>query len=527
MHKILISDPLSPKGLAVFEGVEGVEVTAKKLTPEELLKEIPEYDALIIRSGTQVTAEVLEKAEKLKVIGRAGVGVDNVDKEAASKKGVIVMNTPGGNTISTAEQTLTLMLALSRNTAEAVASVKRGEWERKKYVGTEVFGKTLGLIGLGRVGYEVCKRAQAFGMKVIAYDPFAAKETATKLGIQLAKLAEVIKEADYLTVHTPKNDETTHMISTKEFEYMKDGVRIINCARGGIIDEAALAEALKSGKVAGAALDVYEQEPPDPDNPLLKMENVVATPHLGASTEEAQENVGVQVAHQVLDFLVKKKVVNAINFPSIEPDLLEVMQPFVVLAEKMGAFIGQIVEDRIFEVHITYIGELNEYPSSPLTSAILKGLLSQVMEHSINYVNAPYIAKDREIKVIESKSSEHRAYSQLIDIKVVTKKKEYVLDGTLFANNAPRFVHYNGFNIEAVPDEWMLIIRNKDVPGVIGHIGGILANHKINIADMSLGRKSAGGEAMTILNIDEAVSEVGIDELKALEAIIDIDQVKV
>ncbi|MDI6784864.1 MAG: phosphoglycerate dehydrogenase, partial [bacterium] len=503
--KILVSDPLSEQGLEILKQESDLEVEVKlKMPKEELIACIGNYEALVVRSETKVTKEVIEAGKNLKLIGRAGVGLDNVDVEAASKRGIIVMNTPGGNTISTAEQTMSLLLALSRNIPQAVASLKAKRWDRKKYTGVEVYGKTLGILGLGRIGAEVAKRAQAFGMNVIANDPFIAPERAQQLGVELVKKSELIKRADYITVHAPLTAETKSLIGPEEFEYMKDGVRIINCARGGIVNEKALYENLKSGKVAGAALDVYEEEPPL-NSPLLELENCVTTPHLGASTEEAQVKVAVEIAHQVVDALKGRTVRNAINVPAIEPEVLALIRPYLTLAEKLGSLQAQLAEGRIQEVRVHYSGDVCKCNVAPITVAIVKGMLDPILNETVNYVNAPFLAKERGIKVIESKSSEAEDFATLIAVTIKTETKESTAVGALFGKNDPRIVRLDGFHVDAVPFGYMVILSNEDMPGIIGSVGVTLGKHKINIAGLTLGRKEKGGLAVTGLNVDEFV----------------------
>ncbi|MFB3897435.1 MAG: phosphoglycerate dehydrogenase [bacterium] len=524
--KILVSDPLSEQGVAILKKEPGFEVDFKpKMPKEELLACIGNYEALLVRSETKVTQDVIDAGKNLKIIGRAGVGLDNVDIEAASKRGIIVMNTPGGNTISTAEQTFSLLLALSRNIPQAVASLKAKKWDRKKYTGVEVYGKTLGILGLGRIGAEVAKRAQAFGMKVIAADPFISAERAQQLGVELVKKSEVIKRADYITVHAPLNAETKSMIGPEEFEYMKDGVRIINCARGGIVDEKSLYENLKSGKVAGAALDVYEKEPPL-DSPLIDLENCVTTPHLGASTEEAQINVAIEIAEQVIDALKGRTVRNAINVPAIEPEVLALIHPYLTLAEKLGSLQAQLAEGRIQEVRVHYCGEVCKYNTSPITVAIVKGILDPILNETVNYVNAPFLAKDRGMKVVESKSSEAEDFATLIAVTVKTETKESSAVGTLFGKSDPRIVRLDGFHIDAVPFGYMLILSNEDVPGIIGSVGATLGKYKINIAGLALGRKEKGGLAVTSLNVDETVPDDVLVEIRKLSHVLGAKLVK-
>jgi len=524
--KILVSDPLSEEGLKILREEKSLQVDVKLKQPEDVLKEIiKDYDALLVRSETKVTAAIIEKADKLKVIGRAGVGLDNVDVEAATKKGIIVMNAPEGNTISTAEHTLSLILALSRNIAQANASLKQGEWNRKKFMGVELYGKSLGVVGLGRIGKEVAKRALSFGMKVLAYDPYLPEDKARQLGVELVELQELFRQADYITLHVPLTEDTKNMISEKEFGLMKKGVRLVNCARGGLIDESALAKAVENGIVQGAAIDVFEKEPPG-DNPLLKLEKVIVTPHLGASTEEAQINVSIDIARQVKDALLGAGVRNAVNFPCVEGQLLNLLKPYIDLAEKLGALETQISEGHIKEVKIKYTGEVLNCDTQPLTVALIKGMLTPILQETVNFVNAPLIAKERGIKVSETKTAEAEDFANLVSVEVITDKSRNVVLGTLLANNSPRIVRINEFYVEAIPAGHMLLLHNWDKPGVVGNIGTILGENKINIAGMTFGRKKPGGRAITLLNVDSAVPEAVIKQLKSTENILDAKLIK-
>ncbi|RKY02512.1 phosphoglycerate dehydrogenase [Candidatus Poribacteria bacterium] len=525
--KVLISDPLAREGVEILEREPDIEVTlGKGMDEEELVRVIPEYDALIVRSSTKVTSRVIEAAEKLKVIGRAGVGVDNIDVEAATRKGIIVLNTPGANTISAAEHTIALMLALSRNIHNAAASMRKGEWNRSKFMGVEVFRKTLGIIGLGRIGAEVAKRARGLGMRVIAYDPYLSREGAEKVGVQLVSLEQLLGESDYISIHTPLTPETRGMIGRKQFEMMKDGVRIINCARGGIVDEEALYEALVSGKVAGAALDVFEKEPPDPDNPLLKLDNVLATPHLGAATREAQVNVAVEVCSQVLRALRGEMVVTAVNLPSIDPHLLKLLGPYINLAEKIGLLHGQLLEGRVSEVTINYAGELFKENTAPLTVAVEKGLLTPALQEMVNFVNAPLLARERGIRVTEMRSGEHEDYVNLISVTVKTDSKTRTIAGTVYGKRDPRIVLIDRFHVNAVPSGHILIVQNDDRPGAIGTIGTILGRNGINIADMSVGRFKPGGKAVMVINLDSEAPEEVLREISSVPGIDYVKQVR-
>ncbi len=526
MFKILVSDSLSQEGLEILKKVNEFVVDVKiGLKPDELKSAIGEYDALVVRSATKVTADVIEAAKKLKIIGRAGVGLDNVELKAATDRGIIVMNTPAGNTISTAEHTMSMILALSRNIAAADQSMKRKEWKRKDFMGVELYNKVIGIIGLGRIGMEVAKRCLAFGMRVKAYDPFLSRDVADAAGIELVELNDIYKIADYITVHVPLTNETTGMISDKEFEMMRAGVRVLNCARGGIIDEEALARALESGKVAGAALDVYSQEPPV-DFKLVGFKNVLLTPHLGASTEEAQVNVAIEIAHQISDALLGKGIRNAANYPSVDPDTYHVLQPYINLCEKLGSLASQISEGAINEVNIVYSGDITKHDPAPLTMALIKGLLSPMLQDTVNFINSKTLAKERGIKVIESKSMESHEFVTLVSLEVKTNKEVHRVAGTLFMKNEPRIVKLDEFYVEAVPSGCMLIMHNWDKPGIIGSLGNLMGKYKINIAAMSFGREKQGGKALTVLNVDSAVSADILRQVKELEHILSVKMIQ-
>jgi len=521
--KVIVTDPISEEGVKRLKKEATVEV-ATNLSESELVEQIKDYDALIVRSGTQVTRKVINAATKLKVIGRAGVGVDNIDVDAATEKGIIVINAPEGNTISAAEHTIAMMLALSRNIPQANASLKRGEWNRSKFVGVEVNNKTLGIIGLGRVGTEVVKRAQGLGMQVLAYDPFISAERAEELGIQLADIDEILKKSDYITIHTPLNKDTRHLISEEQFKKMKDGARIINCARGGIIEEDVLARAIKSGKVAGAALDVFENEPPK-DSPLLHLDNVIVTPHLGASTREAQVNVAVTAAEGVLEALKGGPVRNAVNMPSIKPETLAVIKPYLMLAEKLGSLCIQLIEGRIDAVEVSYSGDVASIDTGPLTIAVLKGILNRMLSEPVNFVNAPVIAKSRGVKVVESKIGATEDFADLITVTVKTPKGEKSVAGTLFGKKDARIVRIDRYHVDAVPSGHMLVSAHFDKPGIIGRVGTILGENDINIAGMQVGREKIRGKAVMVLNVDSAVPDKILKQIEKIDGIFDIKPV--
>jgi len=526
MFKILVADSLSEEGTNILRSSKDFIVDVKVgLKTPDLKAIVGDYDALVVRSATKVTQEIIEAGAKLKIIGRAGVGLDNVDLKAATAKGIIVMNTPGGNTISTAEHTMSMILSLSRSIPQADQSMKKNEWRRKDFMGVELYNKTIGIIGLGRIGIEVAKRCLSFNMRVKAYDPFLSKEVADQLGVELMKLDELYKNADYITVHVPLTEETTGMIGDKQFDMMKPGVRVINCARGGIIDEAALGRALESGKVAGAALDVYVEEPPK-DLKLAKFNNVVLTPHLGASTEEAQINVAIEVAHQISDALLGKGIRNAANYPSVDPETYHVLQPYINLCERLGSFTSQISEGALNDVKIIYSGDIAKNDTAPLTMALLKGLLSPMLQDTVNFINARALAKERGIRVTEMKDTQVAEFVNLISLEVKTDKETHRIAGTLFTKSEPRLVKIDEFFVEAIPAGCMVLMHNWDKPGIIGNVGRVMGEHNINIAAMSFGRDKQGGRALTVLNVDACVSQQVLEKVKALQHVLSVKTVQ-
>lgn len=528
--KILVADRLEKDGLTLLQKERGFKIDVKiGLPPDALRDAIGTYDAVIIRSGTRLTKEIIEAGRNLKVIARAGVGVDNVDLEQATKQGVIVMNTPEGNTTATAEHTITLMLALARKIPQASTSLAKGKWRREEFIGTELAGKTLGIIGLGRIGREVTRRAiQGFGMRILAYDPFIPEESAKALGVAFCDLKKLFKQADFISVHTPLTPETRHIIDRAAFRLMKPGVRIINCARGGILDEKALLQAIRSGKVAGAALDVFEKEPPR-KNPLLKCPEVVATPHLGAATQEAQENVSVAVVQQVIDALRNRAIRNAVNLPSLEPETYRALRPWLTLAERMGLLHTQLFGGRLREVTIRYGGEVTQYPLASLTIAVVKGLLSPICgDAAVNFVNAPTLARERGITVNEAKTTEPRDFTNFVEIEGTQGHEKNRIMGTLFGNQDPRIVKINEFPLDAEPKGYMLFLHNEDRPGVVGLIGTILGRNNVNIAEMTLGRikKMNKTMALTVINTDQDVPPKVLAEIRKFPAIIDVKLVR-
>jgi len=526
--KILVSDPMSEEGLKILRDIKEFEVYVKTdLKPEALKEIVKDYDALLVRSATKVTKDIIDSATKLKVIGRAGVGLDNVDLEAATQKGIIVMNTPAGNTISTAEHTMSMILALSRNIPQANASTKKGEWKRSKFMGVELYNKALGIVGLGRIGKEVARRALSFGMKVKAYDPFLSREAAQGLGIEVTELKELLEHSDYITVHTPLTEETKHMISTKEFALMKKGVRVINCARGGIIDEEALINAVKEGKVAGAALDVFEKEPLSPESELLKLDNIITTCHLGASTEEAQVNVAIEVAEIVRDALLGRGIRNAANYPSLDMEVYKALAPYIKLAEKIGEFSAQVVEGRFQELSINYSGEIIKYDLSPLTMALAKGILSPILKDTVNFINAIGLAQERSIKIKEMKSSKEEEFVTSIQLEIKTDKETKKITGTLSPNKQPRIVKIDEYYVELSPSGEMIVIQNWDKPGIIGNLGTLLGKHNINIAAMTFGRQTQGGKAISVFNVDSPVSSEIVDKIKKTENILAVKVIRI
>lgn len=513
--KVLISDNISTKGVEILKKA-GLDVDVKTgMKPEELVAVIGDYHGLAVRSATKVTAKIIDAATNLKVIGRAGSGLDNVDLTAATKKGIVVMNAPGGNTITTAEHTFSLMCAMARQIPQATASMREGKWEKKRFMGVELFNKTLGVIGIGNIGSQVARRAQAFAMNVIAYDPFLSEEKAKDMGVEKVALEELYRRSDFITIHTPITAETRNMINKDTIKIMKNGVRIINCARGGIVNEKDLYDALVEGKVAGAALDVFEKEPPE-NNPLLTLDNVISTPHLGAATKEAQENVAIAIAEQIADYLVQGTIRNAVNFPSIPADQVARLQPYINLSEKLGLFSAQIFEGGVTEITIEYRGEASEINTAPVKIAAIKGFLSPILEETVNFVNAPLIAKERGIEVKETKSADAGDYQSMIALRIKAKDKESYVTGTLFSRKDPRIVSVDGFKIEIVPEGELLFIHNNDKPGVIGNIGTLLSKNNINIARMQFGREAPGGRAISVVTIDSPATPGILDEIKSL-----------
>jgi D-3-phosphoglycerate dehydrogenase / 2-oxoglutarate reductase len=520
MPKVLISDKMSPDAAEVFKA-RGVEVDTKPgMTPEELAACIGEYDGLAIRSATKVTQNIIEAADNLKVIGRAGIGVDNVDIQAATQKGVVVMNTPFGNSITTAEHAIALLMSLARSIPQANASTHQGKWEKSKFMGVEMTGKTLGVIGCGNIGSIVVSRALGLKMKVIAYDPYLSSERATDLGVEKVELDALFARADFISLHTPITDATRGIINAEALSKMKKGVRIVNCARGGLIVEKDLKEALESGQVAAAAVDVYETEPAK-ENILFGVEHVVATPHLGASTTEAQVKVAVQVAEQMADYLLTGAVVNALNMPSLSAEDAPRLKPYMKLAEQIGSFAGQVTESGLKAVSIEYEGLASELNTGPLTAVVLQGLLSPLLE-SVNMVSAPVLAKERDIDVTEIKHERAGAYQTLIKLTVTTESQSRSVSGTLFNGEKPRIVEIKGIPIDAELGPHMLFVCNHDKPGFIGALGTTLGDAGINIATFSLGRSKAGGDAIALIEVDQTPEEAVLEKVCSLSQVVQV-----
>lgn len=520
--KILVSDSLSKQGVEALEKAGFTVVVKTKLPKEELLKEIKDADGLIVRSGTKVTAELIAAAEKLKVIGRAGSGLDNVDTPAATRRGIVVMNTPGGNTVTTAEHTLSMICSMARRIPQATASMKNGKWEKEKFMGVELYNKVLGIVGVGQIGGYLAKLAQGIGMSVVAFDPYLAQERAEKMGVTMVELDELFRRADIISVHTPLTPETKGIINAQAIAKMKPGVLIVNCARGGIVNEGDLVEALKTKRVAAAAFDVFDEEPVKPDHPLLALENFTCTPHIGASTTEAQENVAIGIAEQIVDYFTKGVAKGAVNIPSVAPELLPRLQPYLTLAEKLGLLQTQLCQGGIERVTIEYNGEVSTLSVAPLTIAVLKGLLDPIMEHPVNYVNAPIVAKERGIEVKEVKSSDAGDFTSVIRVRVEAGKISHLVAGTLYHKKDARVIEIDQFKVEVVPEGHMLLIHNIDRPGVIGMVGKVLGDNNINIARMQCALEKRGGNALLIIGSDADFPSSVLDQIKSSSNILSV-----
>jgi len=513
--KVLVSDKLSETAIQIFRD-RGIDVDFDPSIgkdKDKLLAVIDQYDGLAIRSATKATEKIINAATNLKVIGRAGIGVDNIDRAAASKKGVIVMNTPFGNMITTAEHAIAMMFAVARQIPEASTSTHAGKWEKSNFMGVELTGKTLGVIGAGNIGGIVCERALGLKMKVVAYDPFLSEERAEKLGVQKVDLDDLLARADFITLHVPKTEQTSNILNAEAIPKMKPGVRVINCARGGLVDEAALAEALKSGHVAGAAFDVFEVEPAT-DSPLFNLPNVVCTPHLGAATTEAQENVAVQVAEQMSDYLLTGAVTNALNMPSVTAEEAKIMGPWLALAGHLGAFIGQMTSEPIKAINILYDGTVSSMNLAALNCGVVAGIM-KAGNPDVNMVSAPVIAEERGIKISTTNQNKSGVFDAYIKVTVVTETRERSVAGTVFSDGKPRFIQIKGINVDAEIGRHMLYTTNDDVPGIIGVLGSTMGKNNVNIANFTLGRASEGGQAIALLYVDVPVSDVVLAELQA------------
>ncbi len=516
--KIVVADDLPASALELLRA-EGWTVDARTgRTPEQLATDLADADAIVVRSATKVTAPLIAAAPQLRAIARAGTGVDNVDVQAASSRGIVVMNAPGANSISVAELALGMILSLARHLPAADAAMKQGKWEKKKFLGEEVREKTLGLAGLGRIGQEVARRAAAFGMKIVAHDPFISEQVARDLGIELVSLDDLFARADYLSLHMPSNEKTRKLVNAERLKRAKKGIRIINTARGDLIDEGALADAIEAGQVGGAGLDVFEQEPPA-DQRLQKLERVVATPHIAASTREGQELVGVETAAALRDFLKDGIIRNAVNFPSVSPEEFSRLRPFVELGERLGAFIAQMNDSRAHMLGVRYYGELAEGRNDMIVNALLVGLFKPILEAGVTPVNARSIAADRGIEIVESRSNRPRDYTSLISVKLHTSDGERWVEGAVFERTSPRLVLLDGIKIEVPLAGTMIVIRNNDQPGVIGEIGTILGRHGVNIANFALGREGTNAVGVVIVDETKPITQVVLDDLKKAKAI--------
>jgi D-3-phosphoglycerate dehydrogenase len=514
MPRVLVCDKLDESGLELLRQA-GMELDLREaLKGDALLEAVRQADGIIVRSGTQINAEVLEKPGRLRAIVRAGVGVDNIDVTAATRRGIVVMNTPGGNTISTAEHTIALLLALARQLPAADASIRAGKWERARFVGSQLAGKTLGVIGLGRVGREVARRAAGLEMRVLGFDPFLSAERASQIGVEsVSGLDELLPQADFLTVHTPLTDETRNLLGAEQLARMKRGARIINCARGGIVDEEALAEALRSGQLAGAALDVFVREPPG-DHPLLTLPQVVVTPHLGASTAEAQESVAREAAQLLVDFLARGVVQFAVNMAAVDRTELDELRLYIDMGRRLGLLHAQMTQSAICRAELNYRGEVARRNTRLITAAFAAGLLETRLAHSVNIVNSEILARERGIEIVEQSNSKRGDFSTLIQARLVTEKKTYTAAGTVFGHQFLRLVQLGEHHLDAYLDGILMIMTHRDVPGLIGHIGTILGRHQVNIAQMTVGRESPGAEAIAVLNVDTQPPEAALAEVR-------------
>jgi len=517
--KILITDPIETSCIEILQSA-GFDVTHKpSLKEDEIISIINDYNVLIVRSGTKVTKKIIDASKNLELIARAGAGVDNIDVTAATHRGIIVMNTPGGNTLSTAEHTMALLLSMCRNIPTANYELKQGSWDRKKYLGTELFGKKIGIIGLGKIGKEVAIRCKAFGMDVIGYDPVLTQDAAQKLGVRLVSIDEIFEQSDIITVHVPLSNETKNLIDRKAIERCKDGVKIINCARGGIVNEEALLEGLKSGKVSSAALDVFEKEPPQFPNELIEHPKVVVTPHIGASTKEAQEKVAIQIANQIIDYYQNGNLVGAVNAYALEKNITDEIKPFIELAKTLGKFFAQVVNENINNIELKFHGSFLQKYRETLTAAFLIGYLSKKITETINFVNAQLLAEETGIKITETNELEHETYKNLFTVSSNSRNETITLAGTVFGRSEIRVVQVNEYSMDIHPTKYMLLYENIDKPGMLAAVGSILAKNQINIAGLSLGRKEIGGKALTLMNLDSKLATQILDEIKFIDGV--------
>ncbi|AFY70300.1 D-3-phosphoglycerate dehydrogenase [Thalassoporum mexicanum PCC 7367] len=521
MPKVLVSDPIDQKGIDILSQVATVDISTK-LSPEELLNVIGDYDAIMIRSGTKLTAEIVEAGNNLKIIGRAGVGVDNVDVPTATRKGIVVVNSPEGNTIAAAEHAVAMMLALSRHIPEANTSLKEGKWDRKKFTGVEVYKKVLGVVGLGKIGSHVANVAKSMGMKILAFDPYITAERAATLGVSLVEMEILLREADYITLHIPKTPETYHLINAETLAKMKPNARIVNCARGGIIDEAALVDAIESGVIGGAAIDVFENEPLEDGSVLRSVgRNLILTPHLGASTEEAQANVAIDVAEQIRDVLLGLPAKTAVNIPGVGPEVWQKLKPYLQLAEMLGNLVGQLAGGRVDSLDVRLQGEIANSESTPIVVASLKGLLSPALRERVNFVNASIEAKERGIHVVETRDPSIQDYTGSLHLTAKGSEGEQSVTGALLGNNEIRITNINRFPINVAPTHHMLLTLHQDMPGIIGRIGTLLGGYNVNIASMQVGRRMVRGEAVMVLNIDDPLPAAMLNEIIDINGVTD------
>ena len=524
--RVLVSDKFPTEGLQVLEQAEGIELDYQPgLTTAQLLEAVAEADALIVRSGTHVTEAVFQAANKLRVVGRAGVGTSNLDLDAANRKGVVIMHTPFGSTTTTAEHTIAMLFALARQIPAASQSTKSGQWASEQFLGIEVAGKTLGVVGAGKIGRLVIERAIALKMKLLVYDPYLTEDAIRALGAEQVSLDDLLARADFLTLHTPLNAETANTLNAETLAKLKPGAHIINCATGGLIDEAALAEAIIKGHIAGAAIDVFAKEPPQADNPLLGLDQVICTPHLRTATRDAQINVTVQAATQVVDFLNTGIITNAVNVPSISADLLATLRPHLDLAERLGSFLAQLYGKGLEEFRLVYAGTVNEHPTEPLTMAALKGVLKPMVGSEANFINATHLAKERGIRVTETRSQTNRGFASMIRLEVVGKDGVHSICGAMFGEQDYRIVRVDGCHVEALPSGHILVLFNEDHPGIIGFVGQVLGEAGVNIAGMNLTRKSDDDQAISLINIDSCISDETLEKLRAHQHILAANQI--